>query len=63
MYAYIVNYRTESGDTGQYLFSAKPTKKQLEKTFKELHPDEWEDGECYMYWDVKKIKILDVKKL
>ena len=62
MKVYLVNWNNESGDRGSYLFKKKPTKKRLEQFFKENHPDEWEDGGCYIYWSVSETEVIEIEK-
>lgn len=46
---YVVSYCTESCDRGVYVFSEKPTKDFLDKFFREMMPEEYEelDGPRY----------------
>lgn len=60
---YVVTYRTESGDEGvEGYWTERPTDKHLETYFRENNPDEFEDGERRIFWEVEELELQKLPK-
>jgi hypothetical protein len=57
---WLIKWNTESGDEGIFgFFTKKLTKKQLDHYITKHAPDEFYDGECYIYYEQIELKKLD----
>lgn len=61
---WLINWENESGDRGSYLYEGKkkPSKKYIEDFFKQNHPDEFEDFDCYINWEIAKPRKIPLDK-
>ena len=56
---YVVTWHTESCDRGvDGYWNYKPSKKELNQFFKNNYPDEFFDGEIYIYWELHKLEAI-----
>lgn len=54
---WLVEWNTESGDHGHYLYDYLPSDEFLDDFFRENHDEEFIGNDCYIYWDVIQLSL------